>query len=216
MLFFSIFPGTVKAKEEDQVGPQAQEDFYNSSTDSCLTFPYSSNSPRPFPPSPVHSVTDSPIRVSPLFIATSNNSPVHRSIDHYSPVPAASTSSISTSSQTFTSIPPSQITDPFNNPFYTPYFSSSFPQTGPIVFPGVLLNFLTLESHLLGPVLLFLKLTPFLPILYLPWLLLLLNPLLSFLLDLSPHLVLGLTENVVGVPEVLTLGGGELLGAEEA
>ena len=84
----------------------------------------------------MHSVTDSPKRVSPLFIATSNNSPVHRSIDHYSPVPAVSTSSIFTSSQTFTSIPSSQITDPFNNPFYTPYFSSSFPQTGPIVFPG--------------------------------------------------------------------------------
>ena len=123
-------------KEEDQVGPQAPEVPHDSSTDSCLTFPYSSNSPRPFPPSPVHSVTDSPIRVSPLFIATSNNSPVHRSIDHYSPVPATSTSPIFTSSQTFTSIPSSQITDPFNNPFYTPYFSSSFLQTGPIVFPG--------------------------------------------------------------------------------
>ena len=210
---FLIFPGTVITEEEDQVGPQAPEDPHDSSTDSCLTFPYSSNSPRPFPPSPVHSVTDSPIRVSPLFIATSNNSPVHRSIDHYSPAP---TSPLLKSSQTFTSIPSSQITDPFNNPFYTPYFSSSFPQTGPIVFLGVLLNFLILESHFLGPVLLFLKLTLFLPILYLPWLLLLLNPFLSFLLDLSPHLVLGPTGDVVGVPEVLTLGGGGLLGAEEA
>ena len=136
MFFFLIFPGTVRTEEEDQVGPQAPEDRHDSSTDSCLTFPYSLNSPRPFPPSPVHSVTDSPIRVSPLFIATSNNSPVHRSIDHYSPVPASSTSPILTSSQTFTSFPSSQITDPFNNPFYTPYFSSSFPQTGPIVFPG--------------------------------------------------------------------------------
>ena len=136
MFFFLTFPGTVITEEEDQVGPQAQEDFHNSSTDSCLTFPYSSNSPRPFPPSPVHSVTDSPIRVSPLFIAPSNNSPAHRSIDHYSPVPAASTPSISTSSQTFTSIPSSQITDSVNNPSYTPYFSNSFPQTGPIVFPG--------------------------------------------------------------------------------
>ena len=63
MLFFLIFPETVRAEEEDQVGPQAQESFHDSSTDSCLTFPYSSNSPRPFPPSPVHSVTDSPIRV---------------------------------------------------------------------------------------------------------------------------------------------------------
>ena len=74
MLFFLIFPETVRAEEGDQVGPQAQEDFNDSSTDSCLNFPYSSNSPRPFPPSPVHSVTDSPIRVSPLFIATGNNS----------------------------------------------------------------------------------------------------------------------------------------------
>ena len=134
--FFLISPGSVMTREEDQVGPQAPEDSHDSSTDSRLTFPYSSNSPRPFPPSPVHSVTDSPIRVSPLFIATSNNSPVHRSIDHYSPVPAASTFPISTSSQTFTSISSNQITDSSNNPFYTPYFSSSFPQTGPIVFPG--------------------------------------------------------------------------------
>ena len=93
MFFFLIFPGTVITEEKDQVGPQAPEDPHDSSTDSCLTFPYSSNSPRPFPPSPVHSVTDSPIRVSPLFIAASNNSPVHRSIDHYSPVPTSSTSS---------------------------------------------------------------------------------------------------------------------------
>ena len=48
MLFFLIFPETVKAEEEDQVGPQTQESPHDSSTDSCLTFPYSSNSPRPF------------------------------------------------------------------------------------------------------------------------------------------------------------------------
>ena len=60
MLFFLIFLETARAEEEDQVGPQAQENPHDSSTDSCLTFPYSSNSPRPFPPSPVHSVTDSP------------------------------------------------------------------------------------------------------------------------------------------------------------
>ena len=65
MLFFLIFPGTVKAEEEDQVGPQSQESPHDSSTDSCLTSPYSSNSPRPFPPSPVHSATNSPRRVSP-------------------------------------------------------------------------------------------------------------------------------------------------------
>ena len=136
MLFFLIFSGAVITEEEDQVSPQAQEDFHNSSTDSCLTFPYSSNSPRPFPPFPVHSVTDSPIRVSPLFIATGNNSPVPRSIDHYSPVPAASTFPISTSSQTFTSILFTPTTDSYNTPLYIPYSSSSFPQTGPIVFPG--------------------------------------------------------------------------------
>ena len=132
----------MRAEEEDQVGLQAPEDPHDSSTDTCPTLPYSSNSPRPFPPSPVHSVTDSPIRVSPLFTATSNsssnNSPIQRSIGHNSPVPAPapSTSPVPTSSQTFTSIPSSQITGPSNNPFYTPYFSSSFPHTGPIVFPG--------------------------------------------------------------------------------
>ena len=122
------------------MGLQAPEDPHDSSTDTCPTLPYSSNSPRPFPPSPVHPATDSPIRVSPLFIATSNsssnNSPIQRSIGHNSPVPAPSISPVSISSQTFTSIPSSQITGPSNNPFYTPYFSSPFPRTGPIVFPG--------------------------------------------------------------------------------
>ena len=140
VLFLKKFPEMVRAEEEDQVGLQAPEDPHDSSTDTCLTFPYSSNSPRPFPPSPMHPVTDSPIRVSPLFIATSNsssnNSPIHRSIVHNSPAPASSTPPVPTSSQTFTCIPPSQTTNPSNNPFYTPYFSSSFPHTGPIVFRG--------------------------------------------------------------------------------
>ena len=82
--FSWFFPETVRAEEWGQVDPQAQEDSHDSSTDSCLTFPYSSNSPRPFPPSPVHSVTDSPERVSPLPIATSNpssdNSVIHSSL----------------------------------------------------------------------------------------------------------------------------------------
>ena len=138
--FFLIFSETVRAEEEDQVGLSAPEDPHNSSTDTCLTFPYSSNSPRPFPPSPVHPVTDSPIRVSPLFIATSNsssnNSPIHRSIGHNSPAPASSTPPVPSFSQTFTSTPPTQTTNPSSNPFHTPYFSSSFPHTGPIVFPG--------------------------------------------------------------------------------
>ena len=140
MFFFLKFPETVRAEEEDQVGLQAPGDPHDSSTDTCLTFPYSSNSSRPFPPSPVHPVTDSPIRVSPLFIVTSNsssnNSPIHRSTGHNSPTPAPSTPPVPTSSQTLTFIPPVQNIDPSNNLFYTPYFSSFFPHTGPIVFPG--------------------------------------------------------------------------------
>ena len=120
----------MRAEEEDQVGLQAPEDPHESSTDTCLTFPCSSNSPRPFPPSPVHPVTGSPIRVSPLFIAISNSS------SNNSPAPASCTPPVPTSSQTFTSIPPTQTTNPSNNPFYTPYFFSSFPHTVPIVFPG--------------------------------------------------------------------------------
>ena len=130
----------MRAEEGDQVGPQAQEDFHNSSTDSCLTFPYSSNSPRPFPPSPVHSVTDSPKRVSALPIATSNpssdNSAIHSLIDHNFPTPVLSTLPISIPSQTFTSILFTPATVSYNTPLYTPYSSNPFPQTGPIVFPG--------------------------------------------------------------------------------
>ena len=140
MLFFLIFPETVRAEEEDQVGPQAQENFHDSSTDSCLTFPYSSNSPRPLPPSPVHSVTDSPKRVSPLPIITSNpssdNSAIHSSIVHNFPTPVLSTLPISIPSQTFTSVLFTPTTDSYNTPPYIPFSSSSFPQTGPIVFPG--------------------------------------------------------------------------------
>ena len=130
----------MRAEEEDQVGLQAPEDSHDSSTDTCPTLPYSSNSPRPFPPSPVHSVTDSPIRVSPLFIATNNsssdNSAIHRSIDHNSPTLAPSTSPVLTFSQIFASIPSSKITGPSNNLLHSPRLSSSFPLTGPIVFPG--------------------------------------------------------------------------------
>ena len=140
MLFFLIFPETVRAEEEDQVDPQAQENPHDSSTDSCLTFPYSSNSPRPFPPSPVHSVTDSPKRVSPLPIATSNpsrdNSAIHSPIVHNFPTPVLSTLPISISSQTFTSALFTPTTVSYNTPLYTPYSSNPFPQTGPIVFPG--------------------------------------------------------------------------------
>ena len=140
MLFFLIFPETVKAEEEDPVGPQTQESPHDSSTDSCLTFPYSSNSPRPFPPSPVHSVSDSPKRVSPLPIATSNpssdNSAIHSPIVHNLPTPVLSTLPISIPSQTFTPVLFTPTTNSYNTPPYFSFSSSSFPQPGPIVFPG--------------------------------------------------------------------------------
>ena len=106
------------------MGPQTQESPHDSSTDSCSTFPYSSNSPRPFPLSPVHSVSDSPKRVSPLPIATSNpssnNSAIHSPIVHNLPTPVLFTPT----------------TNSYNTPSYFPFSSNSFPQPGPIVFPG--------------------------------------------------------------------------------
>ena len=122
------------------MGLQAPEDPHDYSTDTCQTFSYSSDSPRPFPPSPMHTVTDSPIRVSPLTIVTNgpsgDDSPIHRSSGHNSPTPTSSTPPVLTFSQTFTSLPSIQTTNSPINPFYSPYFSSSFPHTGTIVFPG--------------------------------------------------------------------------------
>ena len=205
MLFFLIFPETVRAEEEDQVDPQAQENLHDSSTDSCLTFPYSSNSPRPFPPSPVHSVTDSPKRVSPLPIAINNpssdNSAIHSPIVYNFSTPVPSTLPISIPSQTFTSALFTPTTNSYNTPLYIPYSSSSFPQTGLIVFPGSPPDFPYFRTTLSG---------------CLPWSLLRLYPFLSFLLDLSPPLGLGPSREVVGVPGVPILGEGELPGAEEA
>ena len=124
----------MRAEEGDQVDPQAQEDFHDSSTDSCLTFPYSSNSPRPFPPSPVHSVTESPERVSPLPIATSNppsdNSVTHNSIVYTLPAPVPSTLPISMPSQTHSSVLFTPTTNSYNTPLYILYPSSSFPYFG--------------------------------------------------------------------------------------
>ena len=154
MLFFLIFLEIVRAEEEVQVDPQAQENPHDSSTDSCLTFPYSSNSPRPFPPSPVHSVTDSPKRVSPLPIATSNpssdNSAIHSPIVHNLPTPVLSTLPISIPSQTFTSVLFTPTTNSYNTPLYIPYSFSSFPQPGPIVFPGSPPDFPYLRTTLSG------------------------------------------------------------------
>ena len=140
MLFFLIFPGTVKTEEKDKVGPPAQENLHDSSTDFCLTFPYSSDSPRPFPPPSVLSVSDSPERVSSLPIATSSSSSdnlaILSSIVHNLPTPVISTLPIFIPSQTFTSVLFTPTTDSYNTPLYTPYSSSSFPQTSSIVFPG--------------------------------------------------------------------------------
>ena len=125
----------------DQVDPQAQEALHDSSTDSCLTFPYSSDSPRPFPPSPVHDVSAFPEGVSSLPTAI-NNPPIdnvvtHSAIVHAPPIPIPSTIPISRSSQTHPSILLSPITSSYNTPLYPPYLPRSFPQAGPSVFAGI-------------------------------------------------------------------------------
>ena len=180
------------------MGPQAQESFYDSSTDSCLTLPYSSDSPRPFPPSPVHSVSDPPKRVSPPPIATSNsssdNSAVHNPIVHNLPTPVLSTLPISIPSQTFTPVLFTSTTNSYNTPSYFPFSSSSFPQPGPIVFLIVLLAIPTLEPHPLGPTL--------------PFPTLLLHP--PILLDFNPPLGLVLSGVMAEIPGVPILGGEEL------
>ena len=121
--------------------PQAQEDFHDSSTDSYPTLPYSSNSPRPFPSSPVHSFTVSPDGVSPLPIATnislSDNVVTHSSIVYTPPTPVLSTIPISRSFQTQPSILLSPITSSYSTPLYLPYPSSSFSQAGPSIFSGI-------------------------------------------------------------------------------
>ena len=121
--------------------PQAQEVLHNSSTDSCLTFPYSSDSPRPFPLSPVHYISVSPEGVSLLPIAT-NNPPIdnvvtHSAIVHAPSIPIPSTISISRSFQTHPSILLSSTTSSFNTPLYPPYPPRSFPQADPSVFAGI-------------------------------------------------------------------------------
>ena len=203
ILFFLIFLETVKAEEEDQVGPQTQESPHDSSTDSCLTFPYSSNSPRPFPPSPVHSVSDSPKRVSPLPIATSNpssdNSAIHSPIVHNLPTPVLSTLPISIPSRTFTPVLFTPTTNSYITPPYFPFSSNSFSQTGSIVFPGSPLTIPTLEPHSLGLTLPFPTLLPYLPI----------------LLDFNPPLGLDLSGVVAEIPGVPILGGEELPEAED-
>ena len=125
----------------DQVDPQAQEALHDSSTDSCLTFPYSSDSPRPFPSSPVHYVSVFPEGVPSLPTAT-NNPPIdsvvtHSSTVHAPSIPILSTISISRSFQTHPSILLSPTTSSYNTPLYPPYPPRSFPRAGPSVFAGV-------------------------------------------------------------------------------
>ena len=125
----------------DQVDPQAQEVLHNSSTDSCPTFPYSSNSPRPFPPSPVHYVSVSPEGVSPLPIATNNpptdNVVIHSATVHAPPIPIPTTVPISRSFQTHPSILLSPITSSYNAPLHPPYLPRFFPPVGPSIFAGI-------------------------------------------------------------------------------
>ena len=125
----------------DQVDPQAQEALHDSSTDSYLTFPYSSDSPRPFPSSPVHYVSVFPEGVPSLPTAT-NNPPIdnvvtHSSTVHAPSIPIPSTISISRSFQTHPSILLSPTTSSYNAPLYPPYPPRSFPRAGPSVFAGV-------------------------------------------------------------------------------
>ena len=226
MFFLLKFPETVRVEEEDQVGLQVSEDPHDSSTDTCLTFPYSSSSPRPFPASPVHTVTDSPIRVSPLTVVTNNPSgddspipilsPIHRSSGHNSPTPTSSTPPVLTFPQTFTSLPSIQTTNSPNNPFYSPYFSSSFPHTGPIVFPGSSPEFPCFGIPLPGTSSTFSGTAslPYCPIYskIAPTA----KPYLSFPLSLSPWPTLGLAEGMAEDPGVLILGGQEPPEAEGA
>ena len=125
---------------EDQADPSTQEDFPNSPTESGLTFPYSSNSPRPFPPSPVHFVTVSPEGVSPLPTATSispsDRATTHSSIFHTPTTPVLSTIPTPRSFQTQPSILLTPLSSFHNTPLYLPYPSNSFSSAGPSVFPG--------------------------------------------------------------------------------
>ena len=125
----------------DQVNPQAQEDPHDSSTDSYPTLPYSSNSPRPFLSSPVHSFTVSPDGVSSLPIAIdvslSDNVVTHSSIVYTPPTPVLSTIPISRPFQTQPSILLTPISSSYNTSLYLPYPPSSFSQAGPSIFPGI-------------------------------------------------------------------------------
>ena len=148
MLLFLIFfyIGTGRAEEEDQVDPQAQESPHDSSTDSCPTLPYGSDSPGSSPPSPAPPVTVSPERVSSLFIATSNpssnNSTIQSSATYNLPIPIPS--------QTFTSGASTSTTTSYNTSPHFPFSYNSFPQVSPIIFPGIPTDYSHFRATLTG------------------------------------------------------------------
>ena len=159
MLFFLE---TERARVGGQVDPQAQEVLHNSSTDSCLTFPYSSDSPRPFPPSPVHHVSASPEGVSHLPIVTNNpptdNVVTHSVSVHAPPIPIPSTIPIFRSSQLtllFFYLPPLVLTTPFSILLFSlDLFLKQVPQCSLEFLPSLPildLHFLTLSLCLLHP-----------------------------------------------------------------
>ena len=146
LLFLIFFIGTVKAEEEDQVGPQAQESPHDSSTDSCPTLPYGLDSPGSSPPSPAPPVTVSPERVSSLFIAisdpSSDNSTIQSSATYNLPIPIPS--------QTFTSGVSTSTTNSYNTSPHFPFSYNSFPQVSPIIFPGIPTDYSHFSATLTG------------------------------------------------------------------
>ena len=187
--------------------PQAQEALHSSSTDSYLTFPHSSDSPRPFPPSPAHYVSASPEGVAHLPIVT-NNPPIdnvvtHSVTVHAPPIPIPSTIPIFGSSQTHPSILLSPT--PFSILLISlDRFLKQVPQCSLEFLPSLPildLHFLTLSLCLLHPCL------PWsLPALYLP---------LPLLVGFSQILDLVLPGGQLRFPGLPLLGKGELPGAEE-
>ena len=98
----------------DQVDPQAQEALHDSSTDSCLTFPYSADSPRPFPSTISISMS---FQTHPSILLSPTTSSYNTSL--YPPYPPRS----------FPQTGPSAFAGISSIP---PYFGPSFPNTVPM------------------------------------------------------------------------------------
>ena len=133
LISFFLYIETVKANEEDQVGPQTQDSLHDSSTDSCPTLPYGLDSPNSPSPPPVPLVTISPERVSLLPITTSNfsrnNSAIQNLVTPDLPIPIVSQTSFSALS--------TSTSNPCNISPHFPFSYHSFPQVNPIIFPGI-------------------------------------------------------------------------------